>query len=193
VIAATNRDLGAAVTAGTFRQDLFYRLNVFPLRAPALRERNDDIPLLVEYFVDRYARKAGKRFRHIKKKTLGLFQAYDWPGNIRELQNVVERAVILCDEETFAVDETWLKPRSDPPFGQALPRTGILAEAAKEFSGLEKQAIETALAECQGRVAGPRGAAAKLGIPSQTLDSKIASLGIDKRRFKMRSAGQRPL
>jgi formate hydrogenlyase transcriptional activator len=193
VIAATNRDLEAAVAAGTFRQDLFYRLNVFPIRVPALRERCDDIPLLVEYFVERYARKAGKRFRHIKKKTLALFQAYDWPGNIRELQNVVERAVILCDEETFAVDETWLKPRSDQPFGQARLRTGILAEAEKEFSGLEKKVIETALAECQGRVAGPRGAAAKLGIPPQTLDSKIASLGIDKRRFKAGSSSrQRP-
>ena len=193
VIAATNRDLEAAVAAGTFRQDLFYRLNVFPIRVPALRERCDDIPLLVEYFVERYARKAGKRFRHIKKKTLALFQAYDWPGNIRELQNVVERAVILCDEETFAVDETWLTPRSDQPFGQARLRTGILAEAEKEFSGLEKKVIETALAECQGRVAGPRGAAAKLGIPPQTLDSKIASLGIDKRRFKAGSSSrQRP-
>jgi formate hydrogenlyase transcriptional activator len=193
VIAATNRDLEAAVTAGSFRQDLFYRLNVFPIRVPALRERGDDIPLLVEYFVERYARKAGKRFRHIKKKTLALFQAYDWPGNIRELQNVVERAVILCDEETFAVDETWLKPRSDQPFGHARLRTGILAEAEKEFSGREKKVIETALVECQGRVAGPRGAAAKLGIPPQTLDSKIASLGIDKRRFKAGSSSkQRP-
>jgi formate hydrogenlyase transcriptional activator len=159
---------------------------VFPIRVPALRERSDDIPLLVEYFVERYARRAGKRFRHIKKKTLGLFQGYDWPGNIRELQNVVERAVILCDEETFAVDETWLKPRSDHPFGQAVPRTGILAEAEKRFSGLEKKVIEAALMECQGRVAGARGAAAKLGVPSQTLDSKITSLGIDKRRFKAR-------
>ena len=193
VITATNRDLEAAVTAGSFRQDLYYRLNVFPIRVPALRERGDDIPLLVEYFVERYARKAGKRFRHIKKKTLALFQAYDWPGNIRELQNVIERAVILCDEDTFAVDETWLKPKSDLPFGQARPRTGILAQAEREFSGLEKKVIETALAECQGRVAGPRGAAAKLGIPPQTLDSKIASLGIDKRRFKAgSSSGQRP-
>jgi hypothetical protein len=130
---------------------------VFPVHVPALRERRDDIPLLVEYFVERYARRAGKRFRHIKKKTLGLFQAYNWPGNIRELQNVVERAVILCDEETFAIDDTWLKPRSDQPFGQARPRTGILAEAEKEFSGLAKKVIEAALAECQGRIAGPRG------------------------------------
>jgi formate hydrogenlyase transcriptional activator len=190
VIAATNRDLEAAVAAGTFRQDLFYRLNVVPILLPALRERNDDIPLLVEYFVERYARRAGKRFRHIRKKTLALFQAYDWPGNIRELQNVIERAVILSDEETFAVDDTWLKPRSAHPFGMARPRTGILAEAEKELSGLEKKVIETALAECQGRIAGPRGAAAKLGVPPQTLDSKIASLGIDKRRFKAGSSAK---
>jgi len=193
VIAATNRDIEAAVAAHTFRQDLFYRLNVFPLRLPSLRERKDDIPLLVEYFVERYAKKAGKRISHIKKKTLDLFQAYDWPGNVRELQNVIERAVILCDEETFAVDETWLKPRSAQPFGQARPRIGILAEAEKEFSGLAKNVIETALAECQGRVAGPRGAASKLGVPPQTLDSKISSLGIDKRRFKAgASSRQRP-
>jgi formate hydrogenlyase transcriptional activator len=193
VIAATNRDLEAAVAAHTFREDLFYRLNVFPLRLPSLRERKDDIPLLVEYFVERYAKKAGKRISHIKKKTLDLFQAYDWPGNVRELQNVIERAVILCDEETFAVDETWLKPRSAQPFGQARPRIGILAEAEKEFSGLAKNVIETALAECQGRVAGPRGAASKLGVPPQTLDSKISSLGIDKRRFKAgASSRQRP-
>jgi formate hydrogenlyase transcriptional activator len=189
VIAATNRDLEAAVAAGTFRQDLFYRLNVFPILVPALRERNDDIPLLVEYFVERYARRAGKKFRHIKKKTLALFQAYDWPGNIRELQNVVERAVILSEDETFSVDETWLKSKSH---GQTLPRSGILAEAEKEFTGLERKVIETALAECQGRVSGPGGAAAKLGIPPQTLDSKIVSLGIDKRQFKARSSGRRP-
>ena len=113
VLAATNRDLEAAVSAGTFRQDLFYRLNVFPIRIPSLRERKDDIPLLVEYLVERYARRAGKRISHIKKKTLDLFQAYDWPGNIRELQNVIERAVILCDGETFSVDETWLRRKSN--------------------------------------------------------------------------------
>ena len=118
VLAATNRDLEAAVAAGTFRQDLFYRLNVFPIRVPSLRERKDDIPLLVEYLVERYAKRAGKRISHIKKKTLDLFQAYDWPGNIRELQNVVERAVILCDGETFSVDETWLQRKSSQLSGR---------------------------------------------------------------------------
>ncbi len=187
VLAATNRDLEAAVATGTFRQDLFYRLNVFPIRIPPLRERKDDIPLLVEYLVERYAKRAGKKISHIKKKTLDLFQAYDWPGNIRELQNVIERAVILCDGDTFSVDETWLQRKATPLSGRPVSRTGILAEDKKEFADRERKAIEAALAECQGRVSGPRGAAAKLGIPHQTLESKIASLGIDKRRFKVRS------
>jgi formate hydrogenlyase transcriptional activator len=185
VLAATNRHLEAAVSAGTFREDLFYRLNVFPIRVPSLRERKDDIPLLVEYLVERYAKRAGKRISHIKKKTLDLFQAYDWPGNIRELQNVVERAVILCDGETFSVDEVWLQRKSTGLSGPLqVSRAGILAAEKIEFADRERKAIEAALADCQGRVSGPHGAAAKLGIPHQTLESKIASLGIDKRRFK---------
>jgi formate hydrogenlyase transcriptional activator len=187
VIAATNRDLEAAVAAGTFRQDLFYRLNVFPLRVPSLSERKDDIPLLAEYLVERYAKRTGKRIRHIAKKTLDLFQAYDWPGNIRELQNVIERAVILCEGETFSVDETWLQRKSSQPSAR-ISRAGSLAEDEREFADRERKAIEAALAACQGRVSGPDGAAAKLGIPRQTLDSKITSLGIDKRRFKLRSS-----
>src|SRR5580704_16844013 len=185
VLAATNRDLEAAVAGGTFRQDLFYRLNVFPLRVPALRERQDDIPLLMEYLVERYAKKAGKRISHIKKSTLDLFQAYDWPGNVRELQNVVERGVILCEGETFSVDETWLQRKSTELSGPLqVSRAGILAADKIEFADRERKAIEAALAECQGRVSGPHGAAAKLGIPHQTLESKIANFGIDKRRFK---------
>jgi formate hydrogenlyase transcriptional activator len=185
VLAATNRHLEAAVRAGTFREDLFYRLNVFPIRVPSLRERKDDIPLLVEYLVERYAKRTGKRISHIKKKTLDLFQAYDWPGNIRELQNVVERAVILCDGETFSVDEVWLQRKSTELSGPLqVSRAGILAADKIEFADRERKAIEAALAECQGRVSGPHGAAAKLGIPHQTLESKIANLGIDKRRFK---------
>ena len=190
VLAASNRDLEGAVTAGTFRQDLFYRLNVFPIQVPSLRERRDDIPLLVEYFVERYAKKTGKRIRHIRKKTLDLFQAYDWPGNIRELQNVIERAVILCDEEAFSVDETWLQRKSNQPHGPVGFPAGILAKDKEEFAFRERKAIEAALTECQGRVSGPRCAAAKLGIPHQTLESKIRSLGIDKRRFKVRSSKQ---
>jgi formate hydrogenlyase transcriptional activator len=190
VIAATNRDLEAAVAAHIFRQDLFYRLNVFPLRLPSLRERKDDIPLLVEYFVERYAKKAGKRISHIKKKTLELFQSYDWLGNIRELQNVIERAVILCDGETFFVDETWLQRKSNESSGHAHVRPGVLTKGRKEFAERERKTIEAALEACEGRVSGPGGAAAKLGIPAQTLDSKIAILGIDKRRFKIRSSNQ---
>jgi len=189
VITASNRDLEAAVAAGTFREDLFYRLNVFPIHVPSLRERKDDIPLLVEYLVERYAKRAGKKIRHIKKKTLDLFQAYHWPGNIRELQNVIERAVILCDGETFSIDETWLQPKVSQQSVSTVSRTGILATDKKEFADRERKAIEAALAECRGRVSGPSGAAARLGIPPQTLDSKVASLGIDKRRFKTRARG----
>jgi PAS domain S-box-containing protein len=193
VLAATNRDLEAAVSAGTFRRDLFYRLNVFPVRIPSLRERKDDIPLLVEYLVERYAKSAGKKISHMKKKTLDLFQAYDWPGNIRELQNVVERAVILCDGETFTVDETWLQRKSNQLSVQHVSRAGVLAEDKKEFADRERIAVEAALAECQGQVSGPRGAAVKLGIPRQTLEWKIASLGIEKRRFKVPSPRQGPV
>src|SRR2546426_2626004 len=177
MVTATNRNLKLAVDAGTFRQDLFYRLNVFPIQIPSLRERVDDIPLLVEYLIERYAKKAGKKIRNISKKTLELFQAYDWPGNIRELQNVIERAVVLCDGDTFFVDETWLQRESPPRSGPAAPLVTMLVEREREM-------IETVLAECQGRVSGPSGAAAKLGIPRQTLESKIKTLGINKHRFK---------
>jgi formate hydrogenlyase transcriptional activator len=177
VLAATNRDLKAAMAAGTFRQDLFYRLNVFPIQIPSLRERVDDIPLLVTYMVERYAKKAGKKIRNIQKETLRLFQGYDWPGNIRELQNVIERAVVLCDSETFAVDETWLKPEGHRLSGSVVPLGATLAEHEKEI-------IEAALADCGGRVSGPTGAAVKLGLPRQTLESKITALGINKNRFK---------
>ena len=183
VLAATNRDLKAAVTRGAFRQDLFYRLNVFPIEIPPLRERVDDIPLLVEYLLARYAKKAGKRIRNIRKKTLELFQAYDWPGNIRELQNVIERAVILCDGETFSVEDTWLK-RESSQSGPTVSNAGALAERESVLVQQEKKIIEAALAASEGRISGPVGAAAKLGMPRQTLDSKIRALRIDKQRFK---------
>ncbi len=179
VLAATNRDLKAAMAAGTFRQDLFYRLNVFPIQVPALRERVDDIPLLVTYMIEHYAKKAGKKIRNIQQETLKLFQAYDWPGNIRELQNVIERAVVLCDSETFSVDETWLKPEGHRLSGSVVPLGATLAEHEKEI-------IEAALADCGGQVSGPTGAAAKLGLPRQALESKITTLGINKNRFKTR-------
>jgi formate hydrogenlyase transcriptional activator len=182
VLAATNRDLEAAVSAGSFRQDLFYRLNVFPIHVPSLRERRDDIPMLVEYLVERYTRRSGKRITHTSKTSLKLLQSYDWPGNIRELQNVIERAVILCEDETLAVDETWLRRAARS--GHTAAKVGLLARSEKEFASREREAIEAALAETEGRISGPDGAAVRLGIPRQTLDSKIASLGIDKRRFK---------
>jgi formate hydrogenlyase transcriptional activator len=190
VVAATNRDLNAAVIEGVFRPDLFYRLNVFPIRLPALRDRVDDIPLLVEYLIDRYTQKAGKKLRTISKETLDLFLAYDWPGNIRELQNVVERAVILCDGETFSVDETWLQRKSRYLAEHVESRAGALAKDKKHFADREKKVIEAALAECRGRVSGPSGAAAKLGIPHQTLESKIKNLGMDKDRFKVRASNR---
>jgi len=178
VIAATNRDLQAAINVGSFRSDLFYRLNVFPIEIPPLRERRADIPLLVEYFIDRYARKSGKHITTVEKRTLQVLQSYPWPGNIRELQNVIERSVILCETPTFSVDESWLsqQPRDRRPRG-TLNLSGRVAAQ-------EKQMIEAALRESQGRVYGPSGAAAKLGIAHSTLESKIRSLKINKNRFK---------
>jgi len=177
VIAATNRDLTSAVAEGTFRQDLFYRLNVFPIQLPALRERISDISLLVEYLIDRYAQKAGKKIRNIDKKTMELFHAYDWPGNIRELQNVVERAVILCEGETFFVDEAWLTRVAPKSAMTSVPLVANLAEHEREM-------LEAALRQSEGVVGGPTGAAVKLGIPRQTLESKIRKLGINRYRFK---------
>ena len=177
VLAATNVDLNAAVAAGTFRRDLFYRLNVVPIYVPALRERVDDIPVLVEYLIERYSRKAGKRIRAISQETLRLFKAYDWPGNVRELQNVVERAVVLSEGETFTVDETWLRRQAPGTLHGVVPLLEAVAEREKEL-------IEAALSGCRGQVGGPAGAAAKLGVPRQTLESRIASLQIDKYRFK---------
>ncbi|HWO35238.1 MAG TPA: sigma 54-interacting transcriptional regulator, partial [Candidatus Acidoferrum sp.] len=177
VLTATNKDLSAAVAEASFRKDLFYRLNVFPIQVPALRDRVDDIPLLVEYLVDRYAKKAGKRIRSVSKSTLDLFQGYAWPGNIRELQNVVERAVVLCEGETFCVDPSWLvpaslSPTSPNPTMQTIPVVADLAER-------ERAIIENALREAEGLISGPTGAAAKLGIPRQTLESEIRKLGIN--------------
>src|SRR2546425_1126104 len=172
VLAATNRELEAAVERGAYREDLFYRLNVFPIRLPPLRERVEDIPILVEYLVDRFAKQMGKPIRNIEKQTLQRLTAYDWPGNVRELQNVIERAVVLSEGQTFVIDESWLTKRRG--------RTGsTLADG-------EKAMIEAALKETHGRVAGPRGAAAKLGIPRQTLEWKIRNLNIDKLAFRER-------
>ena len=176
VIAATNRDLTAAIAAGAFRSDLFYRLNVFPIEVPPLRKRKEDIPMLVEYFVKRYAEKAGKHIRRIDNNTLERCQSYAWPGNIRELQNIIERSVILCSGDTFWIDKAWLA--SVQP-----PRPELAGPLPDTLQNQERKMIETALAESKGKVAGPEGAAAKLGIPRSTLDTKIKQLGINKHRF----------
>lgn len=177
VLAATHHDLETLVAEGRFRQDLLYRLSVVPIQMPSLRERREDIPLLVEYFIGRFGKKAGKKFRTIDKNTVRLFESYQWPGNVRELQNVIERAVILSEDDTFSVDEAWLK-QNTPQFNDsptALNRVLLRRE---------KEMIESALAESGGRVSGPSGAAAGLRIPTRTLDSKIKRLGINKFRFK---------
>jgi formate hydrogenlyase transcriptional activator len=181
ILAATNRDLRAAVATGTFRQDLFYRLNVFPIQLPPLRDRADDIPLLVEYFIERYAARGGKKIRHIKRSTFELFQSYEWPGNIRELQNVVERAVLLCDGDTLIVDHTWFRQETRAEKHQ--PSIALKGLERLEASR-ERELIEGALADSAGRISGPSGAASRLGIPRQTLESKIVRLGIDRRRYQ---------
>jgi PAS domain S-box-containing protein len=190
VLSATNRDLKGAVAAGIFRQDLFYRLNVFPIQMPPLRDRKDDIPLLVEYLIERYSKKAGKTIRNIEKRTMDLLSSYRWPGNVRELQNVVERAVVLCEGDTFTVEESWLKREAPATELDGLDAEGLAGlDAPMRTLGRllpddERQIIEAALAECRGRVSGPSGAAARLGIPRQTLESKIATLKIDKYKYK---------
>jgi PAS domain S-box-containing protein len=183
VIAATNRDPGAAVASGIFRQDLFYRLNVFPIEAPPLRERKDDLLMLVEYFVQRYAKRAGKNIRSIDKKALALLRSYDWPGNIRELQNIIERSVTLSSGEVFSVDESWLSKETFPPASRVEAPAHSKSEVEPRS---EREIIEAALAETRGRVSGPSGAAARLGIPPSTLDHRIRALRINKRQFKYR-------
>jgi formate hydrogenlyase transcriptional activator len=178
VIAATNRDLAQAVADGTFRQDLFYRLNVFPLEIPPLRERQDDIAVLVEYFINRYARKAGKTIRQVSKRTLDRLKSYPWPGNVRELQNVIERSVIVSDTDEFTVDESWVSTR--PALESRIGMPGALASQ-------ERVLIEDALRASEGRVFGPSGAAARLGIPRSTLESKIRAFKINKSRFSTRT------
>ena len=177
LIAATNRDLQSAIASGAFRNDLFYRLNVIPMHIPPLRERREDIPLLIEYFLDRYARKANKKIATIEKRTLEMLQAYSWPGNIRELQNVIERSVVLCESDIFSVEQGWLSPASPRQVRQSQIPGRLPADQEREI-------IEAALAETQGRISGPAGAAAQLGIPASTLESKIRTLKINKHRYK---------
>ena len=177
LIAATNRDLKAAIASGSFRSDLFYRLNVFPIEMPSLRARKDDIPLLAEYFIHRYAGKMGKRFSSISKESLEMLQSYTWPGNIRQLQNVIERSVIICETGTLTIDESWVA-------GKALENSNSIQPLPQKLAEDEKSRIEAALAEARGRVSGPSGAAVKLGMPASTLESKIRALKINKHSFK---------
>jgi transcriptional regulator with GAF, ATPase, and Fis domain len=182
IIAATNRDLNVAVASGSFRRDLFYRLNVFPIETPSLRERKDDILILVDYFLQRYAAKAGKQIPSIERKTLEALRSYDWPGNIRELQNIIERSVILTSGDTFSFDSLWLSSETQSR------RARVEMETSNEESEAltEREIIERALAKTRGRVSGPSGAAAELGIPSSTLATRIRALKINKLRFKFR-------
>jgi PAS domain S-box-containing protein len=177
VITATNRDLESAIATGDFRKDLFYRLNVFPIEIPPLRERRADIPALVDYFIQRYSRQAGKKIGSIEKRTLELLQSYSWPGNIRELQNVIERSVIVCDTDPFSVDPSWISAAPS----SSRQTDGLIA---RKSAAEEKEVIEAALAATGGRISGPTGAAAQLGVPASTLESKIRSLKINKYRFK---------
>src|SRR5438105_7837057 len=173
VISATNRDLQAAIMDGGFRSNLYYRLNVFPIKLPPLRERKEDVPLLVNYFVDRYATRAGKKIKHIQKKALDALQEYSWPGNVRELQNVIESSLIIGEKNEFSIDKSWVA--NEPPPGSSVAVDHTLAE---------RQRIEAALARSNGKISGTHGAAAKLGMPPSTLESKIRSLRINKFQFK---------
>jgi DNA-binding NtrC family response regulator len=177
VIAATNRNLQAEVNDGRFRMDLYYRLNVFPIHVPSLRERGDDIPILIDYFVSRFANRMGKRIRQIERRTAEMLERYPWPGNIRELQNVIERAVIVADTEVLSIDESWLSR-------QSISAATGMGRIPKVPPDREQKIIEAALAESRGRVSGPSGAATKLGVPSTTLESRIRSLKINKHRFR---------
>jgi formate hydrogenlyase transcriptional activator len=177
IIAATNCDLPSAVRSGKFRLDLFYRLNVFPIHVPPLRERPEDILLLAKYFIERYAAKQGKRIRRVEKRTVEILAGHQWPGNIRELQNVIERAMIFCDSDTFFLDETWVQP------GEKC-RIGLQPSLMNQ----ERELIEAALAETSGRISGPDGAARRLGVPRTTLESKIKSLRIDKYRYRAQAS-----
>jgi formate hydrogenlyase transcriptional activator len=177
VLAATHRDLDKLSSEGKFRRDLLYRLNVVPITMPPLRERASDIPMLVQYFIERFGKKMGKTFKTIESRTLNMMQEYEWPGNVRELQNVIERAVTLSDSDTFSVDEAWLKREPSKVAHSSVALNGVMLAH-------EKEVIEAALAQSHGRISGPAGAAAKLGVPDSTLEAKIKRLGIDKYRFK---------
>ena len=190
VIAATNRDLKQLILEKRFRKDLFYRLSVFPIHLPPLRDRREDIPLLVEYLVRRYAKKTAKTIRSIEKRTMQLLESYVWPGNVRELQNVIERSLIVCERDVFTVDPSWISAETSFSEKNAEIGSSLATAGGRVFGSsgaaalLERREIEKALASSRGRVDGPRGAAALLKIPASTLETKIRSLKIDKQSFK---------
>ena len=177
VIAATNRDLEAAIADGSFRGDLFYRLNVFPIELPPLRQHPEDIPALVKHFIIRHAATCGKKISAISQNSMDLLRSYPWPGNVRELQNVIERSVVLCTTETLSVDESWLASDHGKASSTALSLTKVI-------ENLERGEIEAALAETNGKISGAAGAARRLGLKSSTLESRIKALNINKYAFK---------
>jgi transcriptional regulator with GAF, ATPase, and Fis domain len=174
VVAATNRDLDEAVREGRFRSDLLFRLNVFPISVPPLRERPEDIPILAEYYVSQFARKLGKRIRGIHPSALTMLTAYGWPGNVRELQNILERAVILSRGELLREAD--------------LEMPSLKAAPTPIPDAVERTRIEEALRASRGRIAGIDGAARALGVAPSTLESRIQRLGIDKFAFRVRGS-----
>jgi transcriptional regulator with GAF, ATPase, and Fis domain len=188
MIAATNRDLEAAVAAGTFREYLYYRLKSFLVEVPPLRERREDIPLLVDHFIKLSVEKYDqKTIQSVDQGSLEMLRAYDWPGNIRQLQKVIEASVTLCDSDILSVDRRRLYPARSPPAAPAPPpNTKPLREGTFEYT---RGRIEDALLKCHGQVGGQAGAAALLGVPDSTLHSRIKALKIRVENF---GPGRRP-
>jgi formate hydrogenlyase transcriptional activator len=178
VVAATHRNLEEMIQGKQFRSDLYYRLNVFPISIPPLRERPEDIPLLVRHFVHQFAKRMNKTVNAISSETMQALTQYSWPGNIRELQNVVERSVVIYEKGNLSVKKSWLSHEYSSP-------VGVTQTPFKRSAMEDREMIGAALAESRGRVSGPSGAAAKLGIPPSTLESKIRSMHINKYSFRI--------
>jgi formate hydrogenlyase transcriptional activator len=200
IIAATNRNLEDAIAAGRFRSDLFYRLNVFPLELPPLRERRTDIPLLVKFFIERFSRKFGKRIEDVQKGAMDLLMEYSWPGNIRELQNIIERAVVLVKGPVLCLNPLLLPKSpliSPPPSAQqsllsnaAMGREDRMTEKAisrgfPSLEEIERTHILAALKRAKGIIEGPNGAAKMLNLHPNTLRGRLLKLGIDRKRHQV--------
>lgn len=173
IIAATNRNLEKEIAEGRFRLDLYYRINVFPITLPPLRDRKEDIPLLAAHFVSQYARKIGKQVTDIAPKVLKDLMAYDWPGNIRELEHLLERSILLT--QGAVIKDMYLPPVAQKGTAKAQEDTYI-----KTIEENERDHILAVLKKCNGRIWGAGGAAELLGVPPTTLNSKIKKLGIKK-------------